>query len=470
MNRRDLSEIAQETIEITRQGYYRLNNRTISLLDNMDGSLQEVEVFDGNKLRAIEKDEDGYFKNSIYRSLNCVFSVEDADSLEAAEGLGKPLVMNFASARYPGGGFINGARGQEESLCRESTLYASLSSDKAREMYEYNKDTCCATDSDYMLLSPNVCVFRDSNGCLLESPYRVSVFTVPAPNRHGRAAEVSEEELDLIMKERLRRFLLAATRRGYRSLVLGAWGCGAFGNDTKAVAGYFHDLFVNDGFDQYFENVIFAIYDDEEKLQIFKQVFSDILEEDKDLNKKEAIAKLYYEVPFPVPVCNHSKDIGVENIGFTQGLLVDGTPFEAELWQDGENLSMTIIIPERYEYFNGDEDYKNDCFKDGRIIPNGDEYEIHDYSALIAGMEDRGFVESMEVIQRYLYYILRLKLISFKEDYYIASVQLLRDVDGNDVAAVNIVLRYNDNNMAETPLNFRDFPGKPKGPVLKIVK
>lgn len=149
---------------------------------------------------------------------------------------------------------------------------------------------------------------------------------------------------------------------------------------------------------------------------------------------------------------------------------MDGTPFEAELWQDGENLSMTLIIPERYEYFNGDEDYKTDCFKDGRIIPNGDEYEIHNYSALIVGMEDRGFVESMEVIQRYLYYILRLKLVSFTEDYYIASIQLLRDVDGNDVAAVNIVLKYNDNNMAETPLNFRDFPGKLKGPVLKIVK
>lgn len=52
-----------------------------------------------------------------------------------------------------------------------------------------------------------------------------------------------QDELDQVMTDRLHKFLLAAARYGYRNLVLGAWGCGAFGHDAAAVAGYFYDVF-----------------------------------------------------------------------------------------------------------------------------------------------------------------------------------------------------------------------------------
>lgn len=48
--------------------------------------------------------------------------------------------MNFANAQFPGGGFRLCATAQEEALCRMGTLlYASITSEKAKEMYQYNR-------------------------------------------------------------------------------------------------------------------------------------------------------------------------------------------------------------------------------------------------------------------------------------------------------------------------------------------
>lgn len=65
-------------------------------------------------------------------------SIVAEDSFQAAKKYENPLVMNFANAHNPGGGFELGANAQEEALCRCSTLYASISSNDAKEMYQYN--------------------------------------------------------------------------------------------------------------------------------------------------------------------------------------------------------------------------------------------------------------------------------------------------------------------------------------------
>lgn len=267
--------IANETLRIIKTGSYKIDKKTIDLLS---GDYSEVKVYSPDRIYEIMNKKENASVDAVSLSDNCNFYVVNEDSYQAAQGYERPLVMNFANAHQPGGGFRLGATAQEEALCRNSTLYASISSDKASEMYQYNLKHMSPTDSAYMLLSPDVCVFRDVDCQLLESPYMVSVITIPAPNKRGAAMFTSQSKLDTVMKERIRMMLKIATENKYRTLILGAWGCGAFGHDAKKVAGYFKEIFIDEHYSRYFENVVFAILSGKrkDKLEAFSEAFGDI--------------------------------------------------------------------------------------------------------------------------------------------------------------------------------------------------
>ena len=187
----------------------------------------------------------------------------------------KIAVMNFANAHRAGGGFELGANAQEEALCRCSTLFASISSAEAKEMYRYNNSHISAVESDYMLLSPEVCVFRDAEGQLMEDNFTAAVITVPAPNKRGAAMFATSKLISETFIRRIRIMLAIAIENGYRNLVLGAWGCGAFGNKPESVAEYFRQVLIDDGYGKCFDNVCFAIYGrtDSRNFTAFNDVF-----------------------------------------------------------------------------------------------------------------------------------------------------------------------------------------------------
>ena len=87
-----------------------------------------------------------------------------------------------------------------------------------------------------MILSPNVCVFRNEQCELLEQPFLAAVITAPAPNRYGAALLTSQKTISETMLGRIRIMLRIAVNHGYKNLVLGAWGCGAFGNNPDDVS------------------------------------------------------------------------------------------------------------------------------------------------------------------------------------------------------------------------------------------
>lgn len=68
------------------------------------------------------------------------------------------ISLNFAAATNPGGGFLTGARAQEEYLCRSSALFLAI---KDSPMYAYHRREGHKRYSDAMIYSPDVPVFRD---------------------------------------------------------------------------------------------------------------------------------------------------------------------------------------------------------------------------------------------------------------------------------------------------------------------
>lgn len=239
---------AAENERIVLSGQYTIGDKTVKLRHSLEDH-KRVVVLDPS---STEKIKNGDLKLQYD---DCVIKVIDADSFRHPNS----LVMNFANAKHPGGGYMSGAHAQEECLCLQSTLYASLSSEKAWEMYEHNSIINAPFDSDYMLISPVVEVFRNSDESLKEDPFTTAVITLPAPNSNGRARHKSDEEIRRLFEHRIRNMLYCAAFHNYETLTLGAWGCGSFGNDPGIVAEAFRKILVDENLKRFFKKIDFAI-------------------------------------------------------------------------------------------------------------------------------------------------------------------------------------------------------------------
>ncbi len=188
-------------------------------------------------------------------------TLQAAERLLVQEQRQHVMALNFASARNPGGGFLGGSQAQEESLARSSSLYPSIV--QMEEMYQHNRREKSCMYSDYMIYSPDVTVFRNDDGSLREQPYAVSMLTAPAVNA-GIVREREPEradEIEFVMKQRIRYLLSVAAAHGQQTLVLGAFGCGVFRNDPAQVASWFHDILQLEHYAWLFDHIVFAVLD-----------------------------------------------------------------------------------------------------------------------------------------------------------------------------------------------------------------
>jgi uncharacterized protein (TIGR02452 family) len=241
-----LRGIAQQTEQIVAAGTYRAaDGREVSI-----GAAIEA-ARDGTRMYGPDPVPDPVAHAPVGATF---FEVTGESTLEA--------VLNFASARNPGGGYLNGAQAQEEALCRASALYTCLL--EARAFYDHHRAHRDPFYTDRVIHSPGVPVFRDDRGRLLDEPYPVGFLTAAAPNAGvvRRTAPQRTAELPHALAVRAERVLETAAAHGYRRLVLGAWGCGVFQNDPAQVAGAFRELLASGGrFAGAFEHVVFGILD-----------------------------------------------------------------------------------------------------------------------------------------------------------------------------------------------------------------
>jgi uncharacterized protein (TIGR02452 family) len=251
VSRQDAAAMGAEAVEICRAGGYRAPS----------GARVEIgEALARARAGTTSWPPDAEVPAPPRGRLATRFAVAHATTLAATrrlvdEGLA-PAALNFASARHPGGGFLGGARAQEESLCRASGLHTCLS---GRPMYAHHSRVRDPMYSDWVLHSPEVPVFRGDDGALLERPWTAGFLTAAAPQAKA-LPPARRAELPAAYAGRISRVLAVAAATGHDAVVLGAWGCGAFGGDAEVVAEQFR-LALHGPFRGVFAAVVFAVLD-----------------------------------------------------------------------------------------------------------------------------------------------------------------------------------------------------------------
>lgn len=175
---------------------------------------------------------------------------------------GRVAVLNFANPHYPGGGVFQGAKAQEECLCRSSNLYPCLEDGRVfADFYSYHQKQTDYDFSHRLIYTPGVTVFKDDAPVpktMREADwFSVDVITCAAPYLAKRRY-VNQTVLKNLFKARIRNILEAAMDNGAEVLILGAFGCGAFRNPPEVVAKAFREVLAQQRY-QAFRRIVFAI-------------------------------------------------------------------------------------------------------------------------------------------------------------------------------------------------------------------
>lgn len=247
---------------------YEVDGKTVNLTAKPEntyyGRWKPVEVPHNDNMEIIITDED---------SFGCVISHQ------SEFGGKRVLVLNYANPFTPGGGVRKGCRAQEEDLCRRSDLLQALEDESAAEYYSSNiAERAFSVGFENCILTENVSVFVDSFGNLMPEPVVVDVMTAAAPKLNGEMfylpdVDNDEEQVYGSIDHICDMILSIAEKEGYRILVLGAFGCGAFRNDPRDVAEAFKKSLATKSF----EKVYFPILARGERGQRNYEVFSEIL-------------------------------------------------------------------------------------------------------------------------------------------------------------------------------------------------
>lgn len=198
-------------------------------------------------------------RRQLKKQMNASFSsrgtVNTAYDYLQKEGI-RVAMLNFADALTPGGLVLSGEVTQEENICRCTNLYESLISENAQKGY-YNRNRANERErrtygyTNALIYSPHVAIFREDESYQNREIRFADVITSPSPCGGNTRA------MEKLIEKRIRGIVLSAVQNQADILILGAWGCGAFGQNPEVMAGIFGKVLSE--YKDCFDTVDFAI-------------------------------------------------------------------------------------------------------------------------------------------------------------------------------------------------------------------
>eukprot|EP00933_Yihiella_yeosuensis_P040042 TRINITY_DN34260_c0_g1_i2.p1 TRINITY_DN34260_c0_g1~~TRINITY_DN34260_c0_g1_i2.p1 ORF type:complete len:333 (+),score=67.25 TRINITY_DN34260_c0_g1_i2:26-1024(+) len=253
----------------------------------------------------------GQRKAPCLASSGCAMRVEvtPEDTLTAAQRLLKerseavqetqnsllpPVVLNMANQSWVGGGFLTEASGQEEEICRRSTVFPHLMEVDRAGGYPLEEQGAIVTPNVLVLLEGQASNYAEMNA---DDRFHVAVITAAAPCKPDVSNDEAMEAYKVRMREKISALLGILEAEGYEDVILGAWGCGAFRNPPQVVAGLFKDA-LKGPFYGSFRRVVFAVLDrpdwvGENNYEVFSQ---------------ELLSESWGDVPSSIVAKRHKKE------------------------------------------------------------------------------------------------------------------------------------------------------------------
>lgn len=385
--------IFQDTMEILEKGYYITDGKKIKLKLSRR-QMEHASVYlpcDIEKISESKEISHTFVMGRI--GVDCVnmdsFSLavercRECSYLLKGKGENRILVLNLANPVNPGGGVRRGAKAQEEDLCRRSSLLLSLEGREAWAYYSYNRNLHTYMGSDGIIITPDVEILKDENGNLLEDSVIVSVMTCAAPMVRRGLEGMSDEEYREMVYKRITGMLKTAAYLGYKVLVLGAFGCGAFGNDARVVSDLFYKAIKEFDYDgmsavDFFRRIDFAVLDhspDQYNFRQFFRNFSHFYREEDEKENQAAQARIR----------ETEKHLDAVRGCMAGGAAGDALGYAVEFWR--EKRIFDTYGPE------GITEYETDSRSGKALISDDTQMTLFTANGLLAG-ETRGLMRGI---------------------------------------------------------------------------
>jgi uncharacterized protein (TIGR02452 family) len=249
--------------------FYELSKDISSRFDEYNNWVSNsTQYFDSDKCKINTEKVSAKSTKYGVSSLDTIsFVYKLKSTVHLKDKLGKVCILNMASDMKPGGGVEKGSTAQEEDICRRTDLYVALrpyySPLWTFKLQEDRKiEYPLPQNRPVAIYTKDITIYKDMYGNDYSEFYSCDVVSMHAIRRPALLSNGEMSESDkLLTKRKIEYMLDVCLSNGCSTLVLGAFGCGAFKNNPQNVSDIFYSVFQDEKYRDKFSYVLFAVYD-----------------------------------------------------------------------------------------------------------------------------------------------------------------------------------------------------------------